>query len=387
MIFKDISRATTIMLHKNLRKNISYLDWALWRISSKKENIKPSKIKKILVVLINQEKGNAGGDFATLGVLNCFKKNFPKKKIFLLSDKKTLNNLGSIKGIEIILSDNFNLKELRKKNIDVVIFMNPGKFSPKNFNFIPIRVGFTARGIKGYFRRLNLKGYTLKIFNRLDEHMIDLRFKMFEGLGFKFKHKKLFLDVSEAEKKKANSFIKENKLKKFIIIHPGGKYVAESYKQGKWPPHLWNIERYSEVANYFVNKGFQIIITGSKDESSIAEEIRKNNPKIINSCGKLALKEIGFLLTKTSCLVSTDTSIVHIAYQVDVPIVELMGPSIPEIAGAWPLNSPNHIILIDKGPCYKSMRKLPYKDNFNCLKNIKTEEVISAVNSLISKPR
>ena len=99
----------------------------------------------------------------------------------------------------------------------------------------------------------------------------------------------------------------------------------------------------------------------------------------------MSIKEVGVLLKKSKLLIATDTAVVHLAYQepINAKIVELMGPSIPEVVGAWPLNSPKHKILIDKGPCYRSMRKLPFKDNFNCLENIKVEQVIKAGEDLL----
>ena len=218
--------------------------------------------------------------------------------------------------------------------------------------------------------------------------MVNLRFKMFEALGFKFPEKKLIFEYSKNDEKNAKEFLTKNRIEKFIVIHPGGKYVAESYKAGKWPPHLWNLDRYAKVADYFSEKEYKIIITGSKDEEILANEIiihSKNKNKIISACGKLSIKEVGVLLKKSKLLIATDTAIIHVAYQepINAKIVELMGPSIPEVVGAWPLNNPKHKILIDKGPRCRSMRKLPFKDNFNCLKNIKVEDVIKAGEDLL----
>jgi ADP-heptose:LPS heptosyltransferase len=192
------------------------------------------------------------------------------------------------------------------------------------------------------------------------------------------------------EKKGVGEFIRKNKIKKFIIIHPGGKYIAESYKQGKWPPHLWGLDKYAKVADCFIEKGYKIIITGTKEEEILVEEIKKFSEfqgEIVSACGKLSIKEAGVLLKKSSLLIATDTAIVHIAYQdpINAKIVELMGPSIPEAVGAWPLNSPRHKILVDKGTCYRSMRKLPFKDNRKCLENISVEDVIKAGETLLNK--
>jgi len=380
MLFKTYLKKTLVYSHLYLRQFLSSFEYFISKLSEKKST--SSKIYKILVILINQEKGNAGGDFVILGVINNFKKDFPDREVLLLADKKTLQGLGYLKNIKkIVLEEDF--KNLNFKEIDAALFISPGDLRPKDFD-IPYKIGFTSLGIKGSLRSLELSRLTAKAHNKINEPMIELRYKMFEILGFSFKKKEPFLNFSKEEKIPVDLYINKNKLKKFIILHPGGKYVAEAYKSGKWPPHLWNLERYSEVAEHFTKKGFKIIITGSKEESILAQEIKGSNKNVIDACGKFNLKELGGLLKKCSCLIATDTSIVHIAYQVKCPIVELLGPSIPEVVGAWPLNSPRHKFLIDKGPCHKSMRKIPYRDNFNCLKNIEAKKVIDAVNDLIN---
>ena len=89
-------------------------------------------------------------------------------------------------------------------------------------------------------------------------------------------------------------------------------------------------------------------------------------------------------MRKCSLLIATDTSIIHIAYQVETKIVELFGPSCLEVCGAWPLDDPRHQFVIDKGPCYRSMRKEKCPEGIACLENISAKEVIEKGESLLS---
>ena len=377
-------------LHESAKSFFSLVDYLIWTLFdfSKFKKIKTEKIKKILAVLINQEKGNVGGDFVTIGILNYFKTQYPEIEISMLSDEKTIKQFGHVQKINFIkYSGKESIKELKVQNFDAVLFFDLGKLKIKNFFFIQYKIGESEFGLSGFLSREKF-GYTRKVYSRIKNHMVGGRFKMFEALGFKFPEKKLIFEYSKEDENNADKFIKKNKIKKFIVIHPGGKYVAESYKQGKWPPHLWNLDRYAKVADYFSKKDYNIIITGTKEESILAEEIKKyskNKNKIISACGKLSIKEAGALLKRSKLLIATDTAIVHLAYQdpVNAKIIELMGPSIPEVVGAWPLNSSRHKILVDKGPCCRSMRKLPFKDNFNCLKNIKVDDVIKTGEGLL----
>lgn len=384
-------KKTITNLHEIVRSLISLLDFTLWLLLdvSKFKKIKNNKIKKILAVLINQEKGNIGGDFCTMGVLNYFVKIFPHIKIFLLTDNLTASQIDKNSKIKIIkYEDKTSLKKLKEKDFQAGIFLNLGKLTPRNFLFIPYRISKSSNSIFSFLKIKNKIFITRKVYLPPGIHMVNLRFKMLEALGFKFKFKKLIFENTSQEIKKINKFLKKEKIKKFIIIHPGGKYVAESHKAGKWPPHLWNLERYSNVSDHFIKKGYKILITGSREESCLAKEIKKhskNKEEILDICGKFSIKETGAILKKSNLLIATDTSIVHIAYQVGIPIVELMGPSIPEAVGAWPLNSPKHKILVDKGPYSRSMRKIPFKNNFNCLEKITVKEVITSAEKLIKK--
>ena len=82
-------------------------------------------------------------------------------------------------------------------------------------------------------------------------------------------------------------------------------------------------------------------------------------------------------------MIATDTSIVHVAYQVGTKILELMGPSCPEVVGAWPINSTKHRILVDKGPCSRTMKKVECPEDIVCMDRITVEEVISAGDRLL----
>src|SRR5690606_28624834 len=116
----------------------------------------------------------------------------------------------------------------------------------------------------------------------------------------------------------------------------------------------------------------------------LAEKIKNlSRVNILNCCGEFTIRESGVLLKKSMLLIATDTSIVHIAYQVGVPIVELKGPSLPESVGAWPLNSKKHTILVDDGPCSRSMKKIECPENVGCLDGISTNQVISSAENQI----
>jgi len=370
-----------------LRRMSGLIDYFLWLVfdPSKFIIVKNKNIKKILIALVNEEAGNIGGDFCLLGVINCFKKTCPNIGVSILADKNTIKNFGDIPGINMIeYAGRKTLEKIKKEKFNAVFIVNSNELRIRDFIFIPYRVMifyYSFRDLLNFNQKLFI---SRKPYIPWRTHMVDMTFRMFESLGFKFPKKQLIFHYSKNDELKVNKFLKKNKIKKFIIIHPGGKFIIDTLQRGKWPPHLWYLDRYAEVADYFSKKGYKVLITGSKKEKILADEINKKSKHGVISCCGFEIRESGYLLSKAKALIATDTSIVHIAYQVEVPIVELMGPSYPKIVGAWPLDSKKHIILFDSGPCSYSMKKIECPENIPCLGGISVKEVIAAADKLLS---
>jgi len=377
-------------LHELVRRISVYIDYFLWLLldPAKFKIVKTQEINSILGVLINPEKGNVGGDFCFLGVLEYFKKKNPGIRVAILGDFKSLERFGKVPGIDMIVYKNRkDLEKLRNKGFKAALFVNLGPLKPRDFLFVPYRVLTFYPSIRALFIYKNRLRITRKPFAPWGTHMVEFGFKMLEVLGFKFDKKDVLFYYSE-EEKKVKTFLKKNKVEKFIIVHPGGKFVVETLQRKKWPPHLWPLNRYSKVAEHFSKIGYKILVTGTKDESLLFGEIKKGcnrNTDIIDCCGKFTIRELGALLDKTKLLIATDTAIVHIAYQIKTKIVELIGPSVPEAVGAWPLDSKRHRILIDNGSCSRSMRKIECPEDIVCLGNIKVQDVIKAGEELLKQ--
>lgn len=383
-----IFRRPFTKLHEIVRIFSNWTDWLAWTILdfSKFKNIKTKNIKKILIVLVNGMEGNIGGNFCTLGVVNYFKKLHPEIELFLLSDNKSINQFGYNPGIKFIEYAGQNtIEELKKENIDAMIAMDFGpKLNVRDLFFIPYRIARSSSDFRGLFKLRNKLGFTRRVFIPWGMHMVDARFKLFEKLGFSIPKKGLKLFFSKKEEETVDKFLRKNKINKFIVLHPGGKHMVDTIKRKKCAPHLWSFEKYAKVADHFSEKGYNVLVTGAPNESLLFEKINeKANSQLINCCGQFNVKESAALLKKAKLLIATDTSIVHLAYQINVPIVELMGPSYPLIVGAWPLNDKKHKILFDNGRCAYSMRKIECPENKPCMENIKVKQVIRNMEGLL----
>jgi len=103
-----------------------------------------------------------------------------------------------------------------------------------------------------------------------------------------------------------------------LLIHPGA-----SRESKRWP-----VENWARVGDALATKfGCQIVITGDKNEVSLAIQIAgalKSPSQIL--AGKLSLVELAQLQAKASLFLSGDTGPYHLAVSVGCPTVSLFAP-------------------------------------------------------------
>ncbi|MDJ1496014.1 glycosyltransferase family 9 protein [Cytophagaceae bacterium DM2B3-1] len=90
----------------------------------------------------------------------------------------------------------------------------------------------------------------------------------------------------------------------YVCIHPGSR---GSWRQ--WPPKY-----FAELADYCKKQGFEVVITGTKEELPIVEEVMSHmQTQAINVAGKTSLGSIGVLIKYAFALISNCTGVSHIA--------------------------------------------------------------------------
>src|SRR6185437_1992557 len=122
--------------------------------------------------------------------------------------------------------------------------------------------------------------------------------------------------------------------KNYIIIHPGSR---GRYRQ--CPPKFFAL-----IADYCIEQGFTIVITGTKEESDITGELVKCMHHLpINLTGKTSLGAIGILIKDAFAIVCNCTGVSHVADAFDTPSVVISMDGEPQ---RWaPLNRKLHRVI------------------------------------------
>ena len=189
-------------------------------------------------------------------------------------------------------------------------------------------------------------------------------------------HFPLYVEIEDAEWVK--DFMINNKLygvRPIIAINPSSR----------WEKKRWPAAAYSALINQLIQeRKAGIIILGSKEDISIAEEISS----LVNSShavatGKTSLKTLSALLERIDLLVTNDSGPMHIAAALRKPVVALFGPTDPRLTGPYGYG---HIVIRKDMDCNPCLRRPCLHGRPLCMEAITVDEVAAAVNAkLVNK--
>ncbi len=182
---------------------------------------------------------------------------------------------------------------------------------------------------------------------RSDLHEAQLNFKLLEGLKINFLPKREDLH-------KLCGWSGENH--KFPGLD-AGKFNLVFHIKSRGSAKEWKSSNYLELAKSLPSETFNIILTGTKEESLLIKEeipeiFRLDN--IINTTGKLSLQELIKLLSSCDGLLACSTGPLHIASVSGTNTLGLYPKNRPMHAGRWaPIGEKSSFIEESNESTYK----------------------------------
>ncbi|MCK4827898.1 glycosyltransferase, partial [bacterium] len=195
---------------------------------------------------------------------------------------------------------------------------------------------------------------------------VEHQFRLLRSLGIQDGSKKLQLFPTELEKQNVDNILKNQWLgNKQILV---GMNIGSSTQ---WETKRWPTENLIKLCRKFHQKGARVLITGSKQDVSIAKKLISSvKSKPINMVGKTTLMELACLIKRCKLFITGDSAPLHIAVAMSTPCIALFGPTDPERH----LQPTQSIVVIQKklkcSPCYRRVCH-----NVKCMKKISVEEV------------
>ena len=229
--------------------------------------------------------------------------------------------------------------------------------------FISFRGSFRSRILK-FFIDSSFK-YQFDKSNYKNQHQVE-KYNSFicESLKFVEMPQRLMLYKQEQNL--------PSKVKPVLGINPGAAYGSAK---------KWDLEKFAEVAAN-LSKNYDIQIFGGVNERNVASKIEKlliqyGVENFNNLSGETSISELIDYISNLDLFLTGDSGPMHIAASFDIPTVSIFGPTKDDETSQW--MNPKNVIIKKNLECQPCMRRKCPLGHHNCMKMIKTNEVLNAL--------
>lgn len=349
-----------------IRNTLWFLDYYLDSICMFPLKFKKlGRVKRILIV----ELKFIGDIIVATPAIKAVKQAFPSAQIDILVPQGMEDVLYGNPNIHQILSFNYNFKEWTKKlkgGYDLAIILHNGTLKISTMLLkakIPYRVGCTKVGFlegRGLFLHKKTKpAYQIK-------HKVDDNLDVIKTIGVYPRNKNLEI-YSDTKV--------EMEMKKKLPEHYCAILNSSRHAENKeWPQ-----ERFAELSQFLHNNGYNIVLTGSKQDYEKNENLKKVSTVFMYNFAGTSIKEFFAIIKNAELVISIDSSAMHIAAGFNVPVIALFGAGTPKI---WKPYSKNSIVIFKDQVHTSCMKPKCYlKENryMECMKAIQVDDVIDAI--------
>lgn len=258
-------------------------------------------------------------------------------KIIVIDDLNKISDpIPKFRKILIYLKIIFNLrKELIKLKFDVCYIFYP------LFYLLPIipfvsgikeRIGFKFRDFRFKFGGsifnflLTKEVKFVHWYENPDRHVMESFLDLLKAGGIKVNREdvieEIFLEKDTVNK--IRNILNERKigLKKGIVCFEAiAKVEAKN----------WGCEKYARVADYLIEKGYDVLLFGNPMQREANEKLRAlTNNRAFNLVGEFTFDEIAVIFSLSKLFISSPSGLSQVAGAVGTAVLEIHGPSSPK---------------------------------------------------------
>lgn len=336
---------------------------------------KKSEINNILVLRFS----SLGDVILASSVFPCLKKEFPNGQITFITRNAYKDLFTNNPYVDKIykLEDGFSLDDhIFSQKWDTVIDLQNNKKSKalvKKLKGNPVIRTFQ----KEHLKRLQL--LLLRNKNVVVESVISRYLQTATGRDKNdFNPAKLF--------KAKECFITTNKLNSLGI--DTDKPLLALFPFAAWLNKVWPSANYIDVATYFINKGYGVLIFGSKSEYDQALQLKnKIGARAFCLAGEFSLSELIEVISLCSLALGGDTGLSHLARACGVKTGMIFGPTVRQF-GFFPEGEPAFEVFEASQwcrPCHAHGGNFCFTGKRNCMNKIVPSEVIFKLEELLTK--
>ncbi len=170
-----------------------------------------------------------------------------------------------------------------------------------------------------------------------------------------------------------------------LKITPGRPMLALGCGANYGPAKLWPVEYFARVCDWWTGRGGQVLALGSKKDiptvAAIASKLKAETAPYFNDiAGKTSLDEALDLTGACQAAICNDSGLMHTVAAAGVPQADIFGST--STVYTPPLSEKAVCVESDESchPCFE--RRCP-KGTYECLRGIKPERVIAALEEVL----
>jgi lipopolysaccharide heptosyltransferase II len=288
------------------------------------------------------------------------------------------------------------ISDLRQANYDLVVDLH-GQFRSAFFALVTgasTRIGFDRprRSVRRAGRPLPKQAfvhgwtgaregswlaYTHRIpLPTLDAHAAERYLWLGKMLGFDEESPDFSMPVPAIAEAWVRKILEENGAQKkpLAFLAPGTL----------WETKHWPAESFAQVADYFLGKGWAVVLGGSGKDRAVCQRVRAAAPGAIDLSGKTSVSELAALIRRAEMCVTNDSGPMHMAAALGSPLVAIFGPTDPLWVG--PFGQPASVVRagLPCSPCYlRRISECPF--GHACMKQVTPAQVIGRIEMLLGK--
>src|SRR3569623_64140 len=210
-------------------------------------------------------------------------------------------------------------------------------------------------------------------------HEVRRQRDLVAAIGCRTGNERLSFSVPPADRRWISQRLQEAGIapgRSWAMLHPGATAASRRYR-----PALW-----AEAAAGLIERtGCALVISGSADESALAEDIRQRiaqripDARICSLAGELDLGKLAAAIAAAGVFLSNNTGPAHLAAAVGTPIVDVYALTNPQHT---PWQVPSRV-LYHAVPCRNCYRSICPQGHHACLENLAPSRVTDAAVELL----
>lgn len=240
---------------------------------------------------------------------------------------------------------------------------------------IPRRIGFATPG------QGREPAFTDCVPYRNDLHMLDGFYSLLGPLGVPAEVgvRPVPIPTTPGEDQAAHRLLEEARISadaRVAIVHPG---TSANVVLRRWPEG-----HFARVADYLIEEGFSVILTGIPAEADIVARVEAQmQQRAFNAVGRLSLGGLLALLRRAALVISNDTGPIHLAAAQGAPVIGLYGPNIPVLYGPRSQNGLSFYLGLPCSPCITNFNEKGSDCQNNiCMKLMTADQVTAALSHI-----